>query len=191
LATKRKTPARGRARRKPAASATVFVVHGRNEKARRALFDFLRALNLHPVEWLEAIRATRQASPYVGKVLDVAFKKAAAVVVLMTPDEEARLKKQYQTKHDSPHEKLLSGQARPNVLFEAGMALGRNPDRTVIVHLGTIRPFSDVVGRHVVNLSNDLAKRQELRIKLEIACRRKLDVTSIDWQTAGDFFIPG
>src|SRR5437764_570893 len=30
---------------------SVFVVHGRNDKLRRSLFDFLRALGLKPLEW--------------------------------------------------------------------------------------------------------------------------------------------
>ncbi|MDO9443557.1 MAG: DNA-binding protein, partial [Beijerinckiaceae bacterium] len=34
---------------------TVFVVHGRDGALRQSMFDFLRALNLHPLEWDHAI----------------------------------------------------------------------------------------------------------------------------------------
>src|ERR1039458_5998919 len=74
----------------------VFVVHGRNDKARRAMFDFLRSLGLSPVEWGEAIRLTGAGSPYVGEALDKAFEQAQAIVIVMSGDDEARLRSQFQ-----------------------------------------------------------------------------------------------
>lgn len=50
----------------------VFVVHGRNEPARKGLFDFLRSIGLDPIEWSEAIRLTGKGSPHIGEVLDAA-----------------------------------------------------------------------------------------------------------------------
>jgi len=165
---------------------TVFVVHGRNERARRALFEFLRALGLKPIEWTQAIKKTGQASPYVGDILESAFRDAAAVVVLLTPDDEARLKNEYRSPRESSFESRLIGQPRPNVLFEAGMAFGRNPNSTILVVLGEIRPFSDIAGRHVVLISNDPSKRQELAVKLANAgCN--VDTSGSDWLIAGEF----
>lgn len=46
-------------------SRVVFVVHGRNCEARDALFDFLRAIALHPLEWSEAIQATGKSTPFI------------------------------------------------------------------------------------------------------------------------------
>ncbi len=60
----------------------VFVIHGRNERARRGLFEFLRAIGLDPIEWSEAGRMTGKGSPYIGEILDAAFGNAQAVVVL-------------------------------------------------------------------------------------------------------------
>ena len=164
----------------------IFVVHGRNLKARDALFDFLRAIDLHPLEWSEAVQATGKASPYIGEILDAAFSRAHAVIVLLTPDDEARLSKHLQAEGDPPHETELTGQARPNVLFEAGMAMAGNQDRTVLVELGRLRPFSDVAGRHAIRLDNSSQLRQELAQRLKLAgCPVNLDGT--DWHTAGDF----
>jgi predicted nucleotide-binding protein len=53
----------------------VFVIHGRNEPARRGLFDFLRALGLEPIEWSQAIAMTGQGSPYIGDVLDAVSRR--------------------------------------------------------------------------------------------------------------------
>ena len=164
----------------------VFVVHGRNDGARKALFDFLRAIGLKPVEWSEAVRATGKASPYIGEILDAAFSRAHAVVVLFTPDDEARLREQFRIDSDLLHETQLTGQARPNVLFEAGMAMARSQDRTVLVELGDLRPFSDVAGRHAIRLDNSSQRRQDLAQRLEAAgCPVNLQGT--DWHTAGDF----
>lgn len=165
---------------------TVFVVHGRDEKVRNAMFTLLRALGLKPLEWSQAIRLTKQGSPYVGTILEKAFQHAAAIVVLLTPDDEARLKRKFQKPHDPTHEKNLTGQARPNVLFEAGMAFERNSNATVLVRVGEIRPFSDIGGRHVVHLTNSYESRLELATKLENASCL-VDTTGADWTKAGDF----
>ena len=147
----------------------VFVVHGRNLVAKDALFEFIRSLDLHPLEWSEAANATGKASPYIGEILDAAFSRAHAVVVIFTPDDEARLRESLRAKNDPPHEIKLTGQARPNVLFEAGMAMARSQDRTVLVELGSLRPFSDVAGRHAIRLDNTSQRRQELALRLQSA----------------------
>ena len=164
----------------------VFVVHGRNNAAREAMFTFLRSIGLNPLEWSEAVRATGKASPYVGEVLDVAFSKARAVVVLFTPDDEAILKEIFRVENEPEYEIVPTGQARPNVLFEAGMAMGRAEKSTVLVELGDVRPFSDVGGRHVIRLNNTIEVRRDLAQRLEAAgCPVTLEDT--DWHLAGDF----
>ena len=170
----------------PTDAREVFVVHGRNGRARQAIFDFLRSIGLHPLEWSEAVQTTGHTSPYIGDILNAAFSKAHAVVVLMTPDDDARLREPLRSDSDPPHETELSGQARPNVLFEAGMAMGRNEDRTILVELGTLRPFSDIAGRHVIRLDNTTQRRQELAQRLQAAgCPINLNGT--DWHKTGDF----
>lgn len=167
---------------------SVFVVHGRNEALRKAMFDFLRSINLSPMEWSHAVQLTGEGSPYIGQVLDAALANAAAIVVLMTPDEIAYLRPDY-GHGDSDPETKPAAQARPNVLFEAGMALGRDPRRTVLVEIGGVRPFSDVAGRHAIRLTNDVARRQELASRLHTAgC--EVDLRGTDWHTTGDFTPP-
>lgn len=170
----------------PADPWTVFVVHGRNEALRRSMFDFLRAIGLKPLEWSQAITATGEASPYIGQVLDTAFSIAKAVVVLMTPDDMVCLRKQLQAQHDGDHEKKLTAQARPNVLFEAGMAMGRDPKRTILVQIGALRPFSDIGGRHVLHLNDTSERRHDLADRLQNAgCQ--VDLSGRDWHTVGSF----
>ena len=164
----------------------VFVVHGRNDKAREAMFIFLRSIHLDPVEWSEAVTESGSSTPYIGEILDAAFSRAHAVVVLFTPDDLAYLRKQFRA-HDDPRSELEpTGQARPNVLFEAGMAMGRYPKRTVLVELGNLRRFSDIDGLHLVRMDNTAQRRNQLARRLQSAgCPVRL--TGDDWYTAGDF----
>ncbi len=171
----------------PADSRRVFVVHGRNLKARDAMFSFLRALDLSPIEWTEAVSFTGKGSPFIGEVLEQAFSEAAAVVVLITGDDVARLGTRFQDLHDPPHETSLTPQARPNVLFEAGMAFGRHPDRTILVSLGYSRPFSDVAGRNEVRISNRPEHRQALAARLSAAGCAVDTGAKTSWLTEGDF----
>lgn len=168
---------------------SVFVVHGRNDKLRRSLFDFLRALGLKPLEWEKVVLMTKKTNPYIGDILDNTMAKVQAVVVLFSPDDEAKLRAEFITRADGSSEKKLRGQPRANVLFEAGLALGRHPGKTILVEVGKLRKFSDIAGRHVVRLSNDYAKRNDLANRLEsLGC--KVDKQGTDWTQAGDFTVP-
>lgn len=165
----------------------VFVVFGRNEALRASMFSFLRSIGLKPMEWSHAIELTGHGSPYIGDILDVAFDHAQAIVVLLTPDEVAYLHPRYA--HPGDPETQPATQPRPNVLFEAGMALGRSPERTMLVEVGDLRSFSDVAGRHAIRLNNSVAKRQDLAQRLKTAgC--DVDLAGTDWHSSGDFAAP-
>jgi hypothetical protein len=152
------------------------------------MFDFLRSIGLNPLEWSMAVAMTETGAPYVGEVLDAAFARVKAVVVLLTPDEIAYLQPAFASQADDP-ETHPATQARPNVLFEAGMAMGRHPRHTVLVEVGDLRPFSDVSGRHAIRMTNDVARRQELAQRLQTAgCA--VSLSGSDWHTAGDFTPP-
>jgi predicted nucleotide-binding protein len=150
------------------------------------MFDFLRALGLKPLEWEKALLMAKGVNPHIDDVLDTAMAKVQAVVVLFSPDDEARLKAVYQRKSDGVAEKKFQGQPRPNVIFEAGLALGRHPEKTVLVEVGKVKSFTDIAGKHVVRLSNDYSKRNDLANRLKkIGC--KVDRDGTDWTKAGDF----
>lgn len=169
-------------------AATVFVVHGRDETARNEMFSFLRSIGLRPLEWSQAVRATGKGSPYIGEVLDVAFAMAQAVVVLFTPDEIAYIRSEHATGEDDP-DLTPAAQPRPNVLFEAGIATGRDSSRTILVQLGDVRPFSDIAGKHVVRLDDSALKRKELAQRLATAgC--PADTSGEDWLRPGAFTVP-
>ena len=163
---------------------TVFVVHGRNIEARDGMFTLLRSLNLHPLEWAQAKQRTGKPSPYIGEILQSAFEHAQAILVLLTGDDEARLREDFHKSSDPDIEKRLVPQARPNVLFEAGMAMGREPTRTIIVQIGNLREFSDISGIHVIRINKSPSWRKELVESLKNA-QCDVDDTGQDWLTVG------
>ena len=65
--------------------------------------------------------------------------------------------------------------------------MGRYPERTVLVELGSLRPFSDIAGLYVIRMDGSSQRRQELAQRLRVAgCPVKLDGTA--WHSAGDFY---
>jgi len=167
----------------------VFVIHGRDKRLRDGMFAFLRSLGLIPMEWAHAVELTGKGTPYVGEILDAAFTNAQAVVVLFSPDDLAQLRPDLCGDKEPEHEVNPTPQARPNVLFEAGMAMAKNPDRTILVEIGALRPFSDVGGRHTVRMDNSTQRRNDLAARLRKAgC--PVNVDGSDWHTAGDLSPP-
>lgn len=164
----------------------VFIVNGRNEQLRRAMFEFLRAIAIRPIEWNQAIAMTGKASPFIGEILDTAFGHAQAIVIMFTGDDETRLREEFQSEEDEPYEKILAFQPRANVIFEAGLAMGRNPDRTILVEIGHVKPFSDIGGRHILHLDNSVRRRQEFAQRL-LTAGCAVDLTGTDWHQAGNF----
>ena len=164
----------------------VFVVHGRDSRLRDDFFSFLRALGLQPIEWSEALKLTGKATPYTGEAIESAFKNAQAVIVLLSPDDEVRLSPELWKDNEDENEKATTLQARPNVLFEAGMAFGTHPDRTLLVEVGQVKAFSDVAGRHIVRLSNSPERRNDIAERLKTSgC--DVSKSGNDWLKTGNF----
>jgi predicted nucleotide-binding protein len=163
----------------------VMVVHGRNAKAARAMRSFLESLGLFPIAWEDAIRETRSGSPHNLEAVRAAMSAAQAVIVMMTAEEEAALLAPLAFPGDPGNETQPGGQPRPNVFFEAGLALGIDPARTVLVELGVIRRASDLEGLNVVRLTNDPESRLALRERLRTAgC--EIDDKANAWRNSRD-----
>ncbi|NUR61230.1 MAG: nucleotide-binding protein [Catenulispora sp.] len=129
---------------------SVFVVHGRDEQVRTRMFDFLRCLDLRPLEWEELVASSRKISPYLGDVVALAPSLAQAALVLLTPDDVVRLHPDLHRDWEPLFETGETCQARPNVLIELGLVLGAYPERTLIVEVGRLRPIADIEGRNVI-----------------------------------------
>lgn len=167
----------------------VMVVYGRDTAAKTAMFDFLRRLDLWPQEWSQLISATGEATPYIGQTLDAAFRTVRGVVVLFTPDDVVRLHPGLQRDNDPREESEWTLQPRPNALFEAGLAFGRQPTRTVLVELGRLRGLTDLLGRHAVRLDGGVPALRQLVQRLKDAGCQVND-SGDDWLDPGLFRLP-
>ena len=166
---------------------TIFVVHGRDLALRDSMFAFLRALSLEPLEWEQALRrARRGANAYVGDIIEEVMDQAQAVLVLFSPDDLVQLQPQFVDRHERNTEGKPQGQARPNVLFEAGLAMGRHAEKTVLVQVGSVKPFSDIGGRHMLRFNGSPHARNALVGRLEML-RCDLDRDGGDWLNVGTF----
>ena len=144
----------------------VYVIHGRDEHARQELFTFLRAIGLTPIEWTMAPADTDGGVPQVSDVFDRVLSSERVFIVLLTPDNITQ------------------------VLFEAGFALARHPDHTVLVEFGEVRRFPDMDGRFKVRLEGTAEGREQLARRLEaIGC--EVDLSGADWRSAGNLTPPG
>lgn len=163
---------------------SVFVIHGRQQLTE--FHNFLRAIGLDPLEWSQARKLTGKPTPYTWEIVDSALRNAGAIVALLTPDDEARLREELWTSSENALEKILLGQPRQNVLFEAGVAYGRSPERTVLVRIGSQRPMSDLAGHHIISLDQSPESRQSVADALRAAgC--SVDLSGSDWYKVGRF----
>jgi predicted nucleotide-binding protein len=152
------------------------------------MYEFLGALGLKALEWGHAIRAARGkgGNPYVNDAVQTVMEQAQAIVVILSPDDEAKLKDQFVGKHERQSEGKLRGQARPNVIFETGIAIGTHHKKTVMVQTGDIKSFTDIGGMHIPHLTGDDRSRHDFANRLaRLGC--KIDRSGDHWLRAGDF----
>jgi predicted nucleotide-binding protein len=154
------------------------------------MFDFLKAVGLHPMDWTDALRSAKRPSVHISDIVTSAMAEAQAILVLFTGDDRGQLRKRFRRKSDTIFESKPMPQPRLNVVFEAGMAFGRSPQRTILVQLGhKMRPFSDISGVHIIQFTGKREHREELREQLRLAgCA--ISRRTRRWLTAGDFDRP-
>ncbi|MEV6635077.1 CATRA conflict system CASPASE/TPR repeat-associated protein [Actinoplanes sp. NPDC051470] len=136
----------------------VFLIHGADEQARQAVGALLTDLDLRPLDWDELSRKTGVTMPYAGQILDQAFVENQAAIVVLTPGDGAER----------------------DVLFRAGMAMARQPDRTIVVELGPVRPIGDLAGRQTIRITADegsqrLGKAQIIQLLRIAGCTPRTD----------------
>lgn len=116
---------------------SVFVIHGRNRAYLNKLLELLRRLGID-AHTFDSI--PKRGSPTVIELLEGWICRVNAVIVLLTPDDEGRLK----------GTRSLKPRARQNVVFEAGYSLIAVRDKSLVVELGDVEHLTDMEGIHIV-----------------------------------------
>jgi predicted nucleotide-binding protein len=169
------------------ASRQVFVVYGRDGALRKSFFDLLYLVGLEPLEWERLVPSTGTTIPYLGDVVQKAPHLAQATLVLLSPDDIVELHPDLFQENDQPYERARSGQARPNVLFELGLAFMAYPERTIVVQVGKMRPISDLAGRNVIHFDGSAVAVAKVMERLRDAGCPVETSGRTDWLDTGRF----
>ncbi len=139
----------------------VFIIHGRDMNTVRDLQNFIRSLGFSIMTFQDL--ANRSANNFVANVVIDGIKTASAVIALFTPDELAAY---YEGRTLSREQSGRRWQARPNVIFEAGVAYGVAKRKTILLTAGAdVELFSDLSGVHFIRLDSG-SGREDLRKRL-------------------------
>jgi predicted nucleotide-binding protein len=145
----------------------VFVVHGRDPRPVEVIEQFLQFIGLEMMAWSEAVARTKKSQPHTYDIVRAGMASCAAVIVLFSPDDLARVKDDFSDEDDL--DRKPQGQARQNVLLEAGMAFATAPERTIFVKSAPTREISDIAGFNWVTLDGTWESRAGLRERLDNA----------------------
>ena len=164
----------------------VFVVHGRDTRPVTVLDTFLTFCGLQMMSWADARRATGKTQPTTYEIVLAGITRAAAIIVIFSPDDLGRVKDDFAAGPADP-DKKPQGQARQNVILEAGMAFGIAPERTIFVQSDRTRPLSDIDGFNWVNLDGSHDSREDLIGRLRDAKAPVRHKSNLLDHTAGAF----
>ena len=152
----------------PSNRKKIFIIQGRNSPANKKMRTFIHDISLEPMDFSEARGYTGKPSPSVPEIIDAAFSNAQALIVFMTPDDIGFLDEKYRSSTDPDEETEPRHRCRQNVVFEAGMAMGRDPNRVVFVDLGNVKKWSDLI-THYVRISEEGKWKADLINRLKDA----------------------
>lgn len=162
----------------------VLLISGKDQKLTGDMRHFLRKIGLRPFE-PQGQFPGGVSDPY--KALQRAINAACAVVVVLTGDDEARLQQQWYILDDDKEDELKPfPQPRLNVLFGAGIAFARCPNKTILVKRGRVRLCRYFEDRRLVELGDQFEQRYSFIEMLRcVGCA--VDLSSNEWIDVGNF----
>lgn len=152
-------------------SKEVFVVQGRDSRPVHELERFLYFLNLTVLRWGDARKIVGKAQPSTFEIVEAGLRNAGAVIVVLSPDDQATLRPELNSDDDGREGPNDGGfQPRQNVLLEAGLAYGMAPEKVIFIQSATgMRPISDIQGFHFIRMDGSWHQRENLVESLKVA----------------------
>jgi predicted nucleotide-binding protein len=163
----------------------VVVVHGCDAPRAAFFFELLRRLGVAPLAFDELIARAGAGSPSIRELIQAAFARAQAVLILFTGDDLANLRPDLLGPREAGAERAPSPQPRPHILFEAGVAVALQPERTIVVEVPPLRGLLNLDGVHLVRFATGAPEeRTQLASRLRAAgC--ELDMAGNQWLNLG------
>jgi hypothetical protein len=93
----------------PADPAEVWVIHGRDSAFRMTIYDLLRRVRLHPIEFNEAVARSGSGSPNVLDLILREIHTAPAIVSLLSPDDYAKLRPELRSEPKGAKKNIQAG----------------------------------------------------------------------------------
>jgi len=159
------SPVRGRAHGPSSAAdkRSVFIIHGRNLACVDQLVEFLNSVDLSVNTWDGLTNTAPDGTPTIEENFLRGIQQSQAIIVVLTGDEDVRLRERFRIDGDAE----AGVQSRPNVFYEAGIAIALRPQATIMLSFGEVRKFSDVAGRYIMKFKGSEADRQNLVSRLK------------------------
>jgi len=153
--------------------ATIAIIFGRDEGARDVLLKVCRMIG-HDPRVFEDAKNDGPGRPFNSEIISHLFVGVDAVLVAITPDEEATLR--FGLRGVTPEDWGVYVRMRPNVLLEYGMAVAKLSSKVVEVSFGY--PYreipSDWLGLNPIAWGDAPSSILQIRERLEavgIECR--------------------
>ncbi len=145
-------------------STHVFVIQGKDKKVSESMLSFLRAIGLQPVEKATFIRQMNAKSPDFIDTLRKAFDIVQVVIILLIGEDT-------------------------ETILKAGIALGINRDKTLLIKIGSLISGLYMDSTHFngcFEMDNSPESRLQLAQKLkDFGCNTNTQGDS--WISIGNF----
>jgi hypothetical protein len=170
---------------------TAFIIHGQDRRVREELEKFLKAVGFTILPFHAAAAGEAQVDAVLRNV-ESAVKQADVVIVLFTPEEHASFHDPETGRYvasTKTGEQMGGWQPRPNVIFEAGIAVASAKEKTILLRIGSVRVSSDLAGLMFVDLDADNAKDVLLNRLRDKVKDLRVEAAPAD-NHPGDFRVP-
>ncbi len=143
----------------------VFIVHGHNNEAKDSLSNFLRKIKLDPIILHEQISGGLTIIEKLEK-----YSEVEGAIALFTADDMGKSKK----------EEELKNRARQNVVFEAGMFLGKlGRNRLIILKEKGVSDISDLDGILYIDIDSNNSWHFQVAKELKAMGYKQIDLNDV------------